>query len=105
VVVLALAAAGRIGGPRIFVSNSALRQVMQVLGPAAVYVLGIQLIGIYVASAFYIAVFMIWLGRYSVALAASIGVGVMVAFYLMFEVWFKVPLYKGLFDPLSFLGH
>ena len=104
-VVLALAAAGRIGGPRVFVSYGPLKQVMQVLGPAAVYVLGIQLIGIYTASAVYIAVFMIWLGRYPSALAASIGVGVMTAFYLMFEVWFTVPLYKGLFDPLSFLGH
>ena len=92
-------------GPKTFVSYGALKQVMQVLGPAAVYVLGIQLIGIYTASAVYIAVFMIWLGRYPVALAAGIGVGVMTAFYLMFEVWFKVPLYKGLFDPLSFLGH
>ena len=72
---------------------------------AAVYVLGIQLIGIYVASAIYIAVFMVWLGRYSMLLSASIGVAVMAAFFLMFEVWFKVALYKGLFDPLSFLGY
>jgi hypothetical protein len=24
---------------------------------------------------------------------------------MMFEVWFKVPLYKGEFDLLSFLGY
>jgi hypothetical protein len=24
---------------------------------------------------------------------------------MMFEVWFKVPLFKGMFDPLSFLGY
>ena len=53
----------------------------------------------------YIAVFMIWLGRYSPVLSAGIGVGVMTAFYVTFEMWFKVALYKGLFDPLSFLGH
>ena len=104
-VVLAFAIAGKVAGPRIFVRWVALRQVMQVLGPAAVYVLGIQLIGIYVSSAVYIAVFMIWLGRYSPVLSASIGVGVMAAFYVTFEMWFKVALYKGLFDPLSFLGH
>jgi len=28
-----------------------------------------------------------------------------VAFFLMFEVWFKVPLAKGTLDPLSFLGY
>jgi hypothetical protein len=103
--VFLLALAGRMPGPRVFVSWSALKQVMQVLGPAAVYVLGIQLIGIYVASAIYIAVFMVWLGRYSVVLSACIGVGVMAAFFLMFEVWFKVQLYKGLIDPLAFLGY
>jgi len=26
-------------------------------------------------------------------------------FFMMFEVWFKVPLYKGLLEPLSFLGY
>jgi hypothetical protein len=104
-VILTLAIAGKQGGPAVFVTWGALKQVLQVLGPAAVYVLGIQLIGIYVASAAYIAIFMMWLGKYSFKLSAAIGVGVMAAFFLMFEVWFKVPLYKGLFDPLSFLGH
>ena len=41
------------------------RRVLAVLIPAVVYVLGIQFIGIYVASALYIAVFMLWLGKYS----------------------------------------
>ena len=26
-------------------------------------------------------------------------------FFFMFEVWFKVPLYKGTLDPLQFLGY
>jgi len=26
-------------------------------------------------------------------------------FFLMFEVWFKVPLFKGTLDPLHFLGY
>jgi hypothetical protein len=25
--------------------------------------------------------------------------------FVMFEVWFQVPLYKGAFDPLAFLGY
>jgi hypothetical protein len=32
-------------------------------------------------------------------------VAVSVAVFLMFEVWFKVPLYKGLYDPLHWLGY
>ena len=34
-----------------------------------------------------------------------VGVIVNVCFFAMFEVWFKVPLYKGAFDPLAFLGY
>ena len=26
-------------------------------------------------------------------------------FFVMFEVWFKVPLYKGALEPLAFLGY
>jgi hypothetical protein len=103
--ILLFAFVGKVSGPRIFVSWLALRRVLQVLAPAAVFVLGIQLVGVYLASAAYIAVFMIWLGRYSTLLSAVVGVGVMAFFFLMFEVWFKVPLYKGLWDPLGFLGY
>ena len=70
-----------------------------------VYVLGIQLIGIYVASAVYIAVFMRWLGKYPWPKSAAVGVVVSVALFLMFEVWFKVPLYKGIYNPLAWLGY
>mgnify|MGYP003575765391 CR=1 FL=1 len=105
VMVLLHAVVGKHAGPRVFASWPALKRVMQVLGPAAVFVLAIQVIGIYLAGAAYIAVFMLWLGRYSAILATAIGVGVMTFFFLMFEVWFKVPLYKGLLDPLGFLGY
>ena len=57
--------------------------------------LAIVFVGIYVASAIYIAVFMIVLGKYPAWKAAVIGVVVSVAFFVMFEVWFKVPLLKG----------
>jgi hypothetical protein len=88
-----------------FVSRSAFRQVLSVLLPAAVYVLFVQLIGIYVASAAYIAIFMIWLGKYPVVKSAAIGVAVAACTFVMFEVWFKVPLYKGIVDPLAWLGY
>jgi hypothetical protein len=97
---------GKLGANRSFVDKGPLRQVMSVLLPAAVYVLGIQLIGIYVASAVYITFFMIWLGRYSWLKSISLGIGVSAFAFLMFEIWFQVPLYKGsLIDPLSFLGY
>jgi hypothetical protein len=89
----------------IFVEWGPLRQVLAVLIPAAVYVLGVELIGIYVSAAIYIAVFMVWLGHYSWLRSIVVGVAISVAMFLMFEVWFLVPLYKGIYDPLSFLGY
>ena len=89
----------------LFVEWGPLKLVLTVLIPAAVYVLGVKYIGIYLASAIYIAIFMVWLGRYSWLRSIVVGVAVNVSFFLMFEVWFKVPLYKGDLDPLQFLGY
>ena len=88
-----------------FVSLSKLKLVMTVLIPALVYVLCVQYVGLYVASAVYIALFMVWLGKYSWLKGILVGVLVNVSFFLMFEVWFKVPLWKGDLDPLRFLGY
>jgi len=88
-----------------FVDRQQLRQVLAVLIPAAVYVLAIVFLGIYVASAVYITLFMIILGKYSPVKSVVVGVIVNAVFFLMFEVWFKVPLYKGSLEPLRFLGY
>ncbi len=88
-----------------FVVKESFKQVMAVLLPAIVFVLGVQLIGIYVASALYIAIFMVWLGKYPIWKAVAVSVGVSVALYLMFEFWFQVPLPHGSwFNPLEFVG-
>jgi hypothetical protein len=94
---------GRRGG--IFVEWQALKQVLAVLLPAALYVLGIQIIGLYVASAIYIALFMRLLGKYNWYKSVALGFAVSAIAFVTFEVWFQVPLYKGAFDPLSFLGY
>lgn len=78
-----------------FVDSTQLRQILSVLVPAALYVGLVHWLGIYVASALYIAVFMAWLGRYGIARAVAVGVAVAVFFFLMFEKWFAVPLPKG----------
>ncbi|MEP7207989.1 MAG: tripartite tricarboxylate transporter TctB family protein [Casimicrobiaceae bacterium] len=89
----------------IFVTWGPLKLVMTVLIPAVVYVLAVQWIGLYIASAIYITVFMVWLGHYSWLRSLVVGFGVNVAFFFMFEVWFKVPLFKGELNPLGFLGY
>jgi hypothetical protein len=89
----------------IFADGQQLKQVMIVLLPAAVYVLAVQLVGIYVASAIYIALFMTLLGKYSPVKSTLAALVIMVLFFLLFEVWFKVPLYKGTFNMLQFTGY
>ncbi len=81
------------------------KQVASVLLPAGLYVLAVTFLGLYVASAIYIALFMIILGKYSRLKSVLVGLGVAVYFFLMFEVWFKVPLYKGMLNPTGFLGY
>lgn len=89
----------------VFVDREKLNRVASVLLPAMVYVLAITFLGIYVASAIYITLFMIILGKYSKGKSIVTGFLVSVFFFLLFEVWFKVPLFKGSLDPLRFLGY
>jgi hypothetical protein len=105
-VTLAQAVFGRTArSGKIFVEWGPLRRVLSVLIPALFYALGVELIGIYVSGALYIAVFMVWLGNYKWPKSILIGAAVSTVMFLMFEVWFQVPLYKGAYDPLAFLGY
>ena len=103
--VLYQALLGKNRNTEIFVDGEQFKRVMSVLIPAAVYVLAIQVIGIYVASAIYIALFMVILGKYSWVRSVIVALAVAILFFCLFEVWFKVPLFKGMYDPLSFLGY
>ena len=83
-----------------FVSQIELRPVLSMLLPTIAYVFLIYLIGIYVASAIYIAAFMMWQGKFRALPALVASVGVPVALFLLFEVWFLVPLPKGPIEHL-----
>ena len=85
---------------RTFLTGEQGRQVLLILAPLAVYVLLIEFLGIYIASTIYIAVFMLWLGDYKWLKTAIVSIGVSLVFFLMFEVWFKVPLIKGPLESL-----
>ena len=78
-----------------FVTRGAFRQVLWMLVPSIVYVGLIKPLGIYVASTLFIGFFMRQLGRYPWLKVAAVAIGVSVVFFLLFEVWFKVPLPKG----------
>jgi hypothetical protein len=87
---------------RPFVEVEQLKMVLAVLVPTAIYAGLIGWLGIYVASILFVGFFMRWLGKYSWLKLAAVSVGNSVFFFLVFEVWFKIPLPKG---PLeSWLG-
>lgn len=85
---------------KLFAEWSQLRQVVSVLVPTAIYVALVPYIGIYTASALLIAFFMVWFGRYNWLFAIGIAVLVPVLTFLMFEIWFLVPLPKGPLENL-----
>jgi hypothetical protein len=78
-----------------FVSRDELKPVLTMLWPTVVYVALIVLIGLYVASAIYIGTFMLWQGKYKWPLSLAVSLSVPIAVFLMFEIWFLVPLPKG----------
>lgn|SRR5690242_11667796 len=82
-----------------FVQWGQLRLILAVMLPSILYVALIDNpwygLGIYVPSALFIAIYMRILGKYGWLMIAAVSIGVMLAFFLSFEVWFKVPLPKG----------
>jgi len=85
-----------------FVLWGQLRMILVVVVPSIVYVALIANpwfnLGIYIASAVFIAFFMRYLGKYGWATIAAVSLGTMFAFFMMFEIWFKVPLPKGFIE-------
>ena len=85
---------------RIFVTAGQFKQVLVILLPSIAYVLGVQLIGIYVPSALFIGLFMKFVGQYNWLRSTVVGLGVSVSAFVMFEIWFKIPLPKGPLERL-----
>ena len=85
----------RKGGFRAFVGVDQLKLVLSVLVPSILYVGLVAGLGIYVASVIFVAFFMRWLGKYPWWKVAAVSIGNSVVFFLIFEMWFKVPLPKG----------
>jgi hypothetical protein len=62
-----------------------------------------HVLGLYVAGALYLGVYMRWIGRHSWLLTVVLTVAIPSALFFIFEVWFLVPMPKG---PLeAWLGY
>ena len=86
-----------------FVTFSQLRLMMTILIPTSIFVLGVVLIGFYVSSVLFISSFMVWQGKYSHLKSALVGLCVSGALFLLFDVWFLLPLPKGPIE--TFFGY
>lgn len=83
-----------------FVTYRQLRLVLLVLVPTLIYVAAIQWIGIYVASAVFIAGFMRVMDKYSWLKTLAVSVGLNALMFWLFEIQFLVPLPKGPLEAL-----
>ena len=78
-----------------FVTRAELSRSLSVLWPTMALVVAMIPLGCYVPSAAYLTWMMRRHGGYSWLLSAAYGAGVAVAFFLVFDLWFRVPLAKG----------
>ena len=82
-------------GPVSFVTREELGRSFSVLWPTIALVAAMIPLGCYVPSAVYLAWMMRRHGGYGWLLSAAYGVAIAVAFFLVFDLWFRVPLAKG----------
>ncbi len=87
-----------------FVSKAQARDVLRVFVPMLVFAALIQPLGIYVASILYIGFFMRWIGKYSWQKSIGVAVATSIGFFVVFDLWFKVPLIKGPLEAALGLG-
>jgi putative tricarboxylic transport membrane protein len=78
-----------------FVTREELRRSLSVFWPTAALVVAMIPLGCYLPSGVYLAWMMRRHGGHGSLLSAAYGAAVMVAFFLVFDLWFRVPLAKG----------
>jgi hypothetical protein len=94
---------------KVFARREQVAPVLKVVVPVAVFITLTDPpgppdgLGLYVASALYIAMYMRWVGRHQWTSVLAVAVAVPVVAFLVFERWFLVPMPKG---PLeTWLGY
>ena len=78
-----------------FFSRGEMNMVLHFLIPIGIFVILALYIGIYISTFLFITYFMMWHGRYSLYKTIPVAVAVPIILFVVFEVWFLVPLPKG----------
>jgi hypothetical protein len=79
----------------VFVTGEELARSLNVFLPTVALVASMFVLGLYVPSAVYLAWMMHRHGGYGWLRAAAAAIAAMMTFFLIFDVWFRVPLAKG----------
>jgi hypothetical protein len=95
-----LAALRRSGVARGFVQRAQLRRVLQVFVPTALFCLGTQLLGLYVASFLLVAGFMRFVGRIAWWKSIVTSLVFAISMFLVFNLAFDVIMPKGPIEAL-----
>ena len=74
-----------------------LQRSLSVLGPTVALVVAMVPLGCYVPSALYLAWMMRRHGGHGWLVSAAYGAAVAIAFFLVFDLWFRVPLNGSIF--------
>jgi len=91
------------GGEEVFAEKHEFNLMMLMLIPSAAFTAAIYVVGIYVASLVFIAAFMVWQGKYSYFKSFAVGAVISAVLFALFEIWFMLPLPKGLIE--TWLGY
>jgi hypothetical protein len=84
------------GGPReAFVDRESFGRVLTVLIPSTLFVVAVPWLGIFLSGAVFIALFMLFVGKYAIWKGALVGAGVMGVLFFVFQRWFLIKLPTG----------
>lgn len=87
------------GGQEVFAERHEFNLMLLMLIPTAAFVAAIFVLGIYLASLIFIAAFMVWQGKYSYLKSITVAASISAALFVLFEIWFLLPLPKGFIEP------
>jgi putative tricarboxylic transport membrane protein len=93
IVVIGAVRRGAPAGP--FATGPQMRSVATVFFPAVGMVVLTNVLGLYLSGALYLAAYMRWIGRHRWITTLLVAIAIPVVTFLIFEVWFLVPLPKG----------
>jgi len=84
----------------LFAEREQLATVFAMLIPTTLYIIAMVWLGIYLPSALLIGYFMRRHGKFGWLPSVSVSIAVPLAFFIVFERWFLVPLPKGPIENL-----